>query len=93
MKEGLKVLDTVAKKFGHTFEYKEALLGGGACDTSWPSPPDEQRKFATMPMPFILAQRKGKGPKWKIPPGTNSRTRALLPHGPFTVCSQTCVLP
>ena len=24
MKEGLKVLDTVAKKFGHTFEYKAA---------------------------------------------------------------------
>lgn len=32
MTEALRVLDTVAKKFGHTFEYRYALVGGAAFD-------------------------------------------------------------
>ena len=43
MKEGLKVLDTVAKIFGHTFEYKEALVGGCAYDTYGHPLPDETK--------------------------------------------------
>ena len=30
MAEGKKVLDAVAKKFGHAFEYEEMLVGGAA---------------------------------------------------------------
>lgn len=32
VEQALKVLDAVAKEFGHTFEYKEGLLGGVAID-------------------------------------------------------------
>lgn len=45
MKEGRKVLDAVAKKFGHTFEYKEALVGGCAYDKYDHPLPDETKKI------------------------------------------------
>ena len=32
--EGVKVLQAVAAKFGHTFAYTEALIGGIAIDTT-----------------------------------------------------------
>ena len=32
MKQGVAVLDAVAKKYGHQFEYEEALVGGHAID-------------------------------------------------------------
>lgn len=32
MAEAMKVLDTVATKFGHTFTYTQALAGGAARD-------------------------------------------------------------
>ena len=39
--EGVKVLQAVAAKFGHTFEYTEALIGGIAIDTTGNPLPDE----------------------------------------------------
>ena len=32
MAEARKVLDVITAKFGHKFEYKEALIGGAAYD-------------------------------------------------------------
>ena len=32
MKQGVAVLDAVAKKYGHQFEYEEALVGAHAID-------------------------------------------------------------
>ena len=41
MKEAIKVLDIVAERFEHTFEYKEALVGAAAIDaTGNPFPSD-----------------------------------------------------
>ena len=62
MKEGLKVLDTVAKKFGHTFEYKEALVGGCAYDKYGHPLPDE-RKTVCNNADAIYFGAVG-GPKW-----------------------------
>ena len=39
--EGVKVLQAVAAKFGHTFEFTEALIGGIAIDTTGKPLPDE----------------------------------------------------
>ena len=32
--EAMKVLDSVAKKFGHTFEYDQLLMGGCSIDAN-----------------------------------------------------------
>ena len=45
MKEGLKALDAVARRFGHTFEYKEALVGGCAYDKCGHALPEETKKI------------------------------------------------
>ena len=39
MAEALKVLDVIAKKYNHTFEFKEGYVGVIAYDkTGWPLP-------------------------------------------------------
>lgn len=60
MKEGRKVLDAVAKKFGHTFEYKEALVGGCAYDKYDHPLPDETKKYVIVQMLSILARWGGR---------------------------------
>lgn len=32
--EAMKVLDTVGKKFGHTFDYEQILMGGCSIDAT-----------------------------------------------------------
>ena len=39
--EGVKVLKAVAEKFGHTFDFTEALAGGIAIDETGQPLPDE----------------------------------------------------
>ena len=46
VKQALKVLDAVAEKFGHNFEYKEALIGGCAIDKFGVPLPDETLELA-----------------------------------------------
>ncbi|MBR1624834.1 MAG: 3-isopropylmalate dehydrogenase, partial [Clostridia bacterium] len=40
----VKVLDAIGKKFGHTFTYAEAPMGGGAYDTFGTPLPEESVK-------------------------------------------------
>lgn len=46
VEQALKVLDAVAEKFGHQFEYKEALIGGCAVDEFGTPLPDETLELA-----------------------------------------------
>ncbi len=46
VEQAIKVLDAVCKKFGHSFEYKEALIGGSAYDKTGSPLPDETLELA-----------------------------------------------
>jgi 3-isopropylmalate dehydrogenase len=78
MKEGLKVLDVVAKKFGHTFEYKEALVGGCAYDKHGHPLPDETKKICDNADAIYFGAVGG--PKWEsLPADLTPERGALLP--------------
>jgi 3-isopropylmalate dehydrogenase len=60
-----QVLDAVAKKYGHTFSYHEALIGGAAIDaTGDPLPPATIEKCAASNAVLLGAVG---GPKWSDP--------------------------
>lgn len=78
MKEGRKVLDAVAKQFGHTFEYKEALVGGAAYDKCGHPLPDETKKICTHSDAIYFGAVGG--PKWEnLPAELTPERGALLP--------------
>lgn len=55
MKQGLKVLDAVASKFGHIFEYKNELIGGVAINTTGLALPEITLKSARESHAVLLA--------------------------------------
>jgi 3-isopropylmalate dehydrogenase len=63
--EGVKVLKAVAAKFGHTFAFTEALIGGIAIDTTGNPLPDETLA-ACKGSDAVLLGAVG-GPKWSDP--------------------------
>lgn len=63
--EGVKVLKAVGEKFGHTFEFTEALAGGIAIDETGNPLPDETLA-ACRQCDAILLGAVG-GPKWSDP--------------------------
>lgn len=74
--EAIGVLDAVAKKFGHTFTYKEAPMGGCAIDEFGVPLPDES--LATcLSADSVLLGAVG-GPKWDGQPSANRPERGLL---------------
>lgn len=78
MTEGRKVLDAVAKQFGHTFEYKEALVGGAAYDKYGHPLPDETKKVCTHSDAIYFGAVGG--PKWEnLPAELTPERGALLP--------------
>jgi 3-isopropylmalate dehydrogenase len=69
-REGVRVLQAIAKKFGHQFEIAEHLLGGCAIDaTGLPMPPETEA--ACKQADAVLLGAVG-GPKWDDP---NSKVR------------------
>ena len=60
--EAVKVLDTVGKKFGHTFTYEDVLLGGCATDAVGKSYPDGTAEKCKA-CDAVLLGAVG-GPKW-----------------------------
>ena len=74
--EGVKVLQAVAAKFGHTFEYTEALIGGIAIDTTGNPLPDETLA-ACKAADAVLLGAVG-GPKWSDPSATVRPEQGLL---------------
>ena len=74
--EGVKVLQAVAAKFGHTFEYTEALIGGIAIDTTGKPLPDETLA-ACKAADAVLLGAVG-GPKWSDPSAPVRPEQGLL---------------
>lgn len=60
--EGVKVLDAVGAKYGTTFSYTEALIGGCAIDACGTALPDETLRVAEASDAVLLAAVGG--PKW-----------------------------
>nr|WP_325241562.1 3-isopropylmalate dehydrogenase [uncultured Oscillibacter sp.] len=76
VKEAMGVLDAVAEKFGHTFTYKEAPMGGCAIDEFGVPLPDESLA-ACLSSDSVLLGAVG-GPKWDGQPSANRPERGLL---------------
>lgn len=76
IKEAIKVLDAVALKFGHTFEYEYLAAGGDAIDKTGRCLPDETAKSAKEADAVLLGAVGG--PKWDNLPGDLRPERALL---------------
>jgi 3-isopropylmalate dehydrogenase len=63
--EGLRVLDAVAKSWGHTFERHEALIGGAAIDRTGTALPSETLELSKTADAVLLGAVGG--PKWDDP--------------------------
>ena len=74
--EAIAVLDAVAEKFGHSFTYTEAPMGGNAIDTyGVPLPEESLRKC--LAADSVLLGAVG-GPKWDSQPAHNRPEKGLL---------------
>ncbi len=72
----VKVLSTVAQKYGHTFEFESLLMGGCAYDDCG-SPLPRATADAAMASDSVLLGAVG-GPKWDNLPGDKRPEHALL---------------
>lgn len=70
------VLNRVATRFGHQFEYHEALIGGAAIDATGVSLPSETIKLCEQSDAVLLAAVGG--PKWDNPSATVRPEQGLL---------------
>ncbi len=74
--EGVKILQAAATKFGHTFEFTEALIGGIAIDETGNPLPDETLA-ACRASDAVLLGAVG-GPKWSDPRAAVRPEQGLL---------------
>lgn len=74
--EAMGVLDAVAAKFGHTFTYKDAPMGGNAIDAFGVPLPDSSLETC-LASDSVLLGAVG-GPKWDAQPSANRPERGLL---------------
>jgi 3-isopropylmalate dehydrogenase len=74
--EAVKVLQTVALKFGHTFDFTEAIVGGIAIDQTGSPLPDESL-VACHQAEAVLLGAVG-GPKWSDPKAAVRPEQGLL---------------
>jgi 3-isopropylmalate dehydrogenase len=65
LEEGIRVLDAIAEKWGHTFEAKSALIGGAAIDATGSPLPSETTALCKE-CDAVLLGAVG-GPKWDDP--------------------------
>ena len=74
--QALKVLDKVGDKYGHKFNYTEALIGGAAIDAVGKSLPDETVQICKASDSVILGAVGG--PKWDTIGSGDRPEKALL---------------
>ena len=74
--EAIAVLDAVAAKFGHTFVYEEAPMGGSAIDAFGVPLPDSSLETCLRADSVLLGAVGG--PKWDSQPPENRPERGLL---------------
>lgn len=72
----IKVLDTIASKFNHTFEYQNVLAGGCAIDATGNPLPEESLQICKSSDAVLLGAVGG--PKWDTLPGNMRPEKALL---------------
>ena len=78
MAEALKVLDVIAKKYNHTFEFKEGYVGGIAYDKTGLPLPEETIQLCENSNAVLFGSVGG--PKWEnLPPEKQPERGALLP--------------
>jgi len=70
------VLDAVAARWSHSFEYRDALIGGAAIDATGTALPPETIRLCTSSDAVILGAVGG--PKWDDPAGTIRPEQGLL---------------
>ncbi len=76
VREGVRVLDAVAVKFGHSFSYKTVLAGGAAIDATG-EPLPKASLDTCLASDAVLLGAVG-GPKWDNVPGHLRPEKALL---------------
>lgn len=76
VKETVKVLDQVGKKFGHRFSYETVLAGGAALDATGVPLPEETLAMCKKADAVLLGAVGG--PKWDSLPGEKRPEKALL---------------
>ena len=74
--EAIKVLDAVAEKYGHTFEYEDAYMGGCAIDKFGDPLPESELKKCVESDSVLLGAVGGK--KWDSVPGNMRPEKGLL---------------
>ena len=74
--EGVKLLHTVAERFGHAFEMQSTLIGGCAIDATGTALPDETVKLCQSADAVLLGAVGG--PKWDDPNATVRPEQGLL---------------
>lgn len=73
---GVKALDAVGSRYGHTFEYTKGLIGGGAIDATGSALPDETAAMCQTTDAILLGAVGG--PKWDNPRATVRPEQGLL---------------
>ena len=76
VEQAIAVLDTAAKKFGHSFRYTEAPMGGCAIDEFGVPLPESSRQIC-LASDSVLLGAVG-GPKWDAQPPENRPEKGLL---------------
>ena len=74
--EGRRVLEAVGERFGHTFDVREALIGGCAIDAVGTALPDETLRQCRESDAVLL--RAVGGPKWDNPAASVRPEQGLL---------------
>ena len=74
--EGMKVLEAVGEKFGHTFQFDEVLAGGCSIDVNGIPLTDETVEICKAADSVLLGAVGG--PKWDSVPSTKRPEKALL---------------
>jgi 3-isopropylmalate dehydrogenase len=74
--EGVRVLEAVGARFGHTFEIRSALLGGIAIDTTGTALPEETLRLCRESDAVLLGAVGG--PKWDNPEAKVRPEQGLL---------------
>jgi len=75
-REATRVLDAIAVRGGHHFEYREALVGGAAIDATGSGFPDDTRALVADADAVLLGAVGG--PKWSAPDASVRPEQGLL---------------
>ena len=91
VKQTLRVLDKVAEKYGHTFHYTAAAMGGEAID-KYGDPLPQHELDKCLAADSVLLGAVG-GPKWEGLPGEQRPEKACCGCAPAWGCTPTTAPP